>query len=105
MSIDRRLEARVLGSPDSTRSRKTDNSRVLPYKDTMTLQYCISGVTNPIENHSCLMIIPLLNTSKVSMYSVNEDTRQPKLDAGSGGSVHEGGGIFAVGLHRCQLRR
>ena len=27
----------------------------------MTLQYCISGVTNPIENHSCSIILPLLN--------------------------------------------
>ena len=40
MSVDRRLETRVLGSLDSTRSiKKTDNSRVLSYKDKMTLQY------------------------------------------------------------------
>ena len=30
-------------------------------KDNVTLQYCISGVTNPIENHSCSMILLLLN--------------------------------------------
>ena len=27
----------------------------------MTLQYCISEVTNPIENHGFSMILPLLN--------------------------------------------
>ena len=27
-------------------------------RDDMTLQYCISGVTNPIENHGCSMILP-----------------------------------------------
>ena len=27
----------------------------------MTLLYCINGVTNPIENHSCSIILPLLN--------------------------------------------
>ena len=32
------------------------------------------------------------------------DPRLPKFDAESGDNVHEGGGVVAVGLHRCQLR-
>ena len=38
---------------------KIDNSRVLLYRENMTLQSgIISGVTNPLENHSCSMILP-----------------------------------------------
>ena len=53
--VNRRLETKVLGT--SSR-KKTDNSRVLLYRENMTLEYGISGETNPLENHSCSMILP-----------------------------------------------
>ena len=36
-------------------------------RDNMTLQNCISGVSNPIENHTS-MILPLLSVSYISQY-------------------------------------
>ena len=52
--VNRHLEAKVLG----TSSIKTDHSKALLHRELMTLPYSISGVTNPIENHSCSMILP-----------------------------------------------
>ena len=52
---DRHLETKILG----TSYRKTDHSRVLLYHENTTLQYGISGVANPLENHSCSMILAL----------------------------------------------
>ena len=40
----------------------TDYRLGITIRDDMTLQNCISGVTNLIENHSCSMILPLLDT-------------------------------------------
>ena len=37
-------------------SVKTDQGRFL-LRENMTLPYSISGVTNPLENHSCSMIL------------------------------------------------
>ena len=42
---------------------KTDHSRALLHRENMTLPYGISGVINPLENHSCSMILSLLHTS------------------------------------------
>ena len=36
----------------------------------MPLQSCISGVTNPIENYSCSMILPQLNISYTNGYTI-----------------------------------
>ena len=37
---------------------KTDHSRALLHREYMTLPYGVSGVTNPLENYSCSMILP-----------------------------------------------
>ena len=52
--VDRHLETKV----HDTCSRKTDHSRALLHRENMTLPYGISEVTDPLENHSCSMILP-----------------------------------------------
>ena len=37
---------------------KTDNIRVLLYRENITLQYGMSGETYPLENHSCSVVLP-----------------------------------------------
>ena len=41
-----------------TGSLKTDQDRVLLQRENISIPYSISGVTNPLENHSCSMILP-----------------------------------------------
>ena len=52
--VNKRLETKVL----DTGSIKTEQDRALLLRGNMTLPYSISGVTNPLENHSCSMILP-----------------------------------------------
>ena len=40
------------------RSIKTDQSRALLLRENMTLPHSISGVTKPLENHSCSILLP-----------------------------------------------
>ena len=52
--VNKRLETKVL----ETGSIKTEQDRALLLRGNMTLPYSIIGVTNPLENHSCSMILP-----------------------------------------------
>ena len=47
-------------------SIKTDQSRALLLREIMTLPYSITGVTNPLENHSCSMIFPHRSISVIT---------------------------------------
>ena len=53
--VNRHLETKVL---DTSSIGKNDHSRALVLNENMTLPYGKSGATNPIENHSCSMILP-----------------------------------------------
>ena len=50
-------------------SIKSDQGRFLLLCEYMTLPYSISGLTNPLENHSCFMIL-----SYCSIYVITTHT-------------------------------
>ena len=68
----------------------------------MTLQYCISGVTNPIESHGCCsMILPLLNISYTNGQALHafQGGQRYRGHFGAYDEENEGGGAGGGGSH------
>ena len=61
--INRHLETKVCYI------KKTDHSRTLLHRENMTLPYGINGVTNPLENYSCFMILPHCSILRISYHN------------------------------------
>ena len=51
-------------------SIKTEQGRSLLLRGNMTLPYSISGVTNPLENHSCSMILPYCSIQGITTHTL-----------------------------------
>ena len=54
---------------------KTDHKQDITIRDDMTLQYGKSGVTNPLENHSCSMILPHCSIPSISYHNEQKHVR------------------------------